>query len=99
MYVKINCYNNDNWPNENKFEIDRAIKKCLEVFVLFYLFSHFRNSFFKKFFINFFTKKIAINNKELKEILNEKYKKIKKIGSGAQGTVYEIEDLSEDRKK
>ena len=44
-------------------------------------------------------KKIAINNKELKEVLNEKYKKVRKLGSGAQGTVYEIEDLQENRKK
>ncbi len=36
MYVKIICYNNVDWPkDENKDEIDRAIKKCLEViFVL-----------------------------------------------------------------
>ena len=33
------------------------------------------------------------------EVLNEKYKKVKKLGSGAQGTVYEIEDLQENRKK
>jgi hypothetical protein len=26
-------------------------------------------------------------------------KKVKKLGSGAQGTVYEIEDLQENRKK
>jgi hypothetical protein len=37
MYVRLNCYNNADWPNENKDEIDRAIKKCLEVFVLVYL--------------------------------------------------------------
>ena len=52
-----------------------------------------------RFIINYFQKKIAINNKELKEVLNEKYKKTKMIGSGAQGTVYEVEDLNEDRKR
>ncbi len=36
MYVKIFFYNNVDWPkDENKDEIDRAIKKCLKViFVL-----------------------------------------------------------------
>jgi hypothetical protein len=57
-----------------------------------------RNSFFQEIFINYFQKKITINNRESKEILNEKYKKLKKLGSGAQGTVYEIEDLKENRK-
>ncbi len=30
--VRINCYNNADWPNANKDEINNAIKKCLEVF-------------------------------------------------------------------
>ena len=33
---------------------------------------------------------------ELKEVLNDRYKKIKKLGAGAQGTVYEVEDLNEN---
>ncbi len=32
MFVRLNCYNNADWPNEKKDEIDNAIKKCLEVF-------------------------------------------------------------------
>jgi hypothetical protein len=61
----------------------------------------FGNLFFKKNLKKkiISKKKIAINNKELKEVLNEKYKKVRKLGSGAQGTVYEIEDLQENRKK
>ena len=61
----------------------------------------FGNLFFKKNLKKTIIskKKIAINNKELKEVLNDKYKKVKKLGSGAQGTVYEIEDLQENRKK
>ena len=33
--VRINCYKNTDWPNENKDEIDKEIKKCLGVFFLF----------------------------------------------------------------
>ena len=65
-------------------------------FIILYLEIHFLRKI-KKNIIS--KKKIAINNKELKEVLNEKYKKVKKLGSGAQGTVYEIEDLQENRKK
>ncbi len=31
--------------------------------------------------------------------MNGRYKKLKKLGSGAQGTVYEVEDLNENNKK
>jgi hypothetical protein len=31
--------------------------------------------------------------------LNGRYKKVKKLGAGAQGTVYEVEDLNENNKK
>ena len=54
-------------------------------------------SFLKTFI--FFQKKINTNNRELKEVLNERYKKIKRLGAGAQGTVYEVEDLKENRMK
>ncbi len=53
---------------------------------------------FLEIFKNYFKKKIDLNNKELKEVLDGRYKKIKKLGCGAQGTVYEIEDLKENRK-
>jgi hypothetical protein len=33
-FVRLNCYKNADWPTENKDEIDKAIKNCLEVFVL-----------------------------------------------------------------
>lgn len=80
MYVKSVCYNSADWPNEKKAEIDKAIKKCLEV--MFVLFLCLEIGFLKK--KNHFPKqKIATNNKELKEVLNEKYKKVKKLGSGA----------------
>jgi serine/threonine protein kinase len=38
-------------------------------------------------------------NKELEGVLNDRYKMVKKIGEGAQGTVYEVEDLAENRKR
>ena len=47
MFVRLICYNNADWPNEKKDEIDKAIKKCLEVFVLFCLLSNFKKSIFK----------------------------------------------------
>jgi hypothetical protein len=46
-----------------------------------------------------FHKKIDSNNKELEEVLYNRYKAVKKLGEGAQGTVYEVEDLNENRKK
>ena len=65
MYVKLICYNSADWPNENKAEIDKAIKKCLEV--MFVLFLCLEICFLRK--KNHFSKqKIAINNKELKEV-------------------------------
>ena len=36
-------------------------------------------------------------NKELEGMFNNRYKMIKKLGEGAQGTVYEVEDLKENR--
>jgi hypothetical protein len=50
---------------------------------------------FLKLFL-FFQKKININNRELKELLNDRFKKIKRLGAGAQGTVYQVEDLKEN---
>ncbi len=51
---------------------------------------------FLEIFKNYFKKKIDLNNRELKEVLNGRYRKIKKLGAGAQGTVYEIEDLNQN---
>ena len=34
-FVRINCYNNADWPNENKDEIDKAIKECIKVIFVF----------------------------------------------------------------
>ncbi len=34
-YKRIDCYNNADWPNEKKNEINNEIKKCLEVFIFF----------------------------------------------------------------
>jgi len=36
-------------------------------------------------------------NKELEGVFNNRYKMVKKLGEGAQGTVYEVEDLAKDR--
>jgi serine/threonine protein kinase len=63
----------------------------------FYL-SHPRNFLSNKSCL-FFQKKINTNNIKSKEVLNGRYEKIKKLGAGAQGTVYEVEDLNENRKK
>jgi len=41
--MRLNCYKNADWPDEKKDEIDKAIKKCLEV-VLFFILSHSKNS-------------------------------------------------------
>ncbi len=38
--MRINCYKNADWPNENKDEIDKAIKKCIEVFVFYSFIDH-----------------------------------------------------------
>ena len=43
-------------------------------------------------------KKININNQQLEGVFNSRYRKIKKLGEGAQGTVFEVEDLTENRK-
>ena len=47
----------------------------------------------------YYKKTIDSNNKELEGVLNNRYKAVKTIGAGAQGTVYEVEDLAEDRKR
>ena len=47
----------------------------------------------------YYKKTIDSNNKELEGLLNNRYKAVKTIGAGAQGTVYEVEDLTEDRKR
>ena len=39
------------------------------------------------------------NNENLEGILNGRYKKIKIIGKGSQGTVFEVEDTNETRKE
>jgi hypothetical protein len=31
--------------------------------------------------------------------MNKRYRKIKKLGEGAQGTVFEVEDLQENNRK
>jgi serine/threonine protein kinase len=38
-------------------------------------------------------------NKVLEEDYNNRYKAVKKLGEGAQGTVYEVEDLNENQKR
>jgi hypothetical protein len=35
----------------------------------------------------------------LQGVFKSRYKKIKKLGEGAQGTVYEVEDLNENNEK
>ncbi len=45
-YKRIDCFNNADWPKEKKDEINNAIKKCLEVFVL-YLFISFEKFIYK----------------------------------------------------
>ena len=63
--------------------------KCLELFSV------------KEKLINlsYFQKKIDNNNKQLEGAFNSRYKMVKKLGSGAQGTVFEVEDLNENGKK
>jgi len=59
-----------------------------------------KNSFFFcKSLIIFFQKRIDIDNKELEGVFNKRYKMIKKLGEGAQGTVFVVEDLQENNKK
>ena len=43
--MKINCYSSANWPSEKKEELDRAIKKCIEVICFFFIYEiQFQNS-------------------------------------------------------
>jgi hypothetical protein len=44
-------------------------------------------------------KKIDTNNQVLEGVFNKRYKKIKMLGEGAQGAVFEVEDLNENNKK
>ncbi len=97
--VRINCYKNVDWPNANKDEIDNAIKNCLEVFFFYFCLSRFKISLLKILININLKKKLDSKNKELDGVFNNRYKMIKKLGEGAQGTVYEIEDLAEDRKR
>ena len=65
---------------------------------LFFTFYHIRFNRFK--LIKFFPKKkINNNNKQLEGTFNNRYKMVEELGSGAQGTVYEVEDLNENGKK
>ena len=58
-------------------------------------------------FLNFSLRLLIINlkqklnnkNKGLEGVFNNRYKMVKKLGEGAQGTVYEVEDLTENRKR
>ncbi len=61
-------------------------------------FSHLKKSFFVNILF-YFQKKIDTDNKELEGVFNKRYKMIKKLGEGAQGTVFEVEDLNENNKK
>jgi hypothetical protein len=38
-------------------------------------------------------------DKVLEGVMNKRYRKIKKLGEGAQGTVFEVEDLQENNRK
>ncbi len=52
------------------------------------------------FYEYYFSEKTLDNkNKEIKTILNEKYKKLRILGSGSQGKVFEVEDVKDNRKK
>jgi hypothetical protein len=93
--VRINCYKSSDWLKKD--EIDNAIKKCLKVFYSFLILSHLKNRF--KLIKLFPKKKIDNNNKQLDGAFNNRYKMVEKLGSGAQGTVYEVEDLNENGKK
>ena len=44
-------------------------------------------------------KKFDNNNKKLEGIMNNRYKRIKKLGDGSQGTVFEVEDINESNLK
>ena len=47
--------------------------------------------------INLKKKKLDNKSKELEGVFNNRYKMVKRLGAGAQGTVYEVEDLQESR--
>ena len=63
---------------------------------IFYLIYHILKIPFL-FFI--FQKKIDSNNRVLEGVFNKRYKKIKKLGEGAQGIVFSVEDLQENNTK
>ena len=94
--MRINCYNNVDWPDDKKDEIDRAIKRCLEV-IFHFSFNHILK--ISPIFYDQFQKKLDNKNKQLQGVFNSRYRKIKKLGESAQGTVYEVEDLNENQTK
>ena len=95
----MNCYKNANWPNENKGEIDNAIKSCLEVFFSICIYHLLKIPFYCKCLILYFQQKFDNKDKVLEGVMNKRYRKIKKLGEGAQGTVFEVEDLQENNRK
>ena len=47
----------------------------------------------------YFQQKIEGNNKKLEGLFNDRYRKIRKLGEGAQGTVFAVEDTKENNTK
>ena len=67
---------------------------------IFFIFNFIKNQIIRLKLIKLIPKKkINNNNKQLEGAFNNRYKMVKKLGSGAQGTVYEVEDLNENGKK
>ena len=48
---------------------------------------------------SYFQQKIEGNNKKLEGLFNDRYRKIRKLGEGAQGTVFAVEDTKENNTK
>ena len=63
-----------------------------------FLFIKFLNFSLRLLIINL-KQKLNNKNKGLEGVFNNRYKMVKKLGEGAQGTVYEVEDLTENRKR